>query len=140
MKIKQTVLALALLAIAFASCKQQTEAPVVEETTPTETVAESTPVILDMKHLVGEWTQPNGADASLLQGFELKEDGTMSSIKDQANQYTKWKMVDNTITFETAMVGTDSTSVKSATYTYEIVDQNVLKLTANGVTEEFTKK
>ncbi|EPH11110.1 lipocalin family protein [Myroides odoratimimus] len=137
---KQTVLALAFVAIAFASCKQQTEAPVVEETTPTETVAESTPVILDMKHLVGAWTQPNGADASLLQGFELKEDGTMSSIKDKANEFTKWKMVDNTVIFETAMVGTDSTSVKSATFTYEVTDQNTLKLTANGVTEVFTKQ
>lgn len=137
---KQTVLALAFVAIAFASCKQQTEAPVVEETTPTETVAESTPVILDMKHLVGAWTQPNGADASLLQGFELKEDGTMSSIKDKANEFTKWKMVDNTVIFETAMISTDSTSVKSATFTYEVTDQNTLKLTANGVTEVFTKQ
>ncbi|MCO7721815.1 MULTISPECIES: lipocalin family protein [Myroides] len=137
---KQTVLALAFVAIAFASCKQQTEAPVVEETTPTETVSESTPVILDMKHLVGAWTLPNGADASLLQGFELKEDGTMSSIKDKTNEFTKWKMVDNTVIFETAMVGTDSTSVKSATFTYEMTDQNTLKLTANGVTEVFTKQ
>ncbi|MDM1527931.1 lipocalin family protein [Myroides odoratimimus] len=137
---KQTVLALAFVAIAFASCKQQTEAPVMKETTPTETVAESTPVILDMKHLVGAWTQPNGADASLLQGFELKEDGTMSAIKDKANEFTKWKIIDNTVIFETAMVGTDSTSVKSATFTYEVTDQNTLKLTANGVTEVFTKQ
>lgn len=136
---KQTILALALVAIAFTSCKQQTEAPVVEETTPTETVAEPTPVILDMRHLVGAWTQPNGADAALLQGFDLKEDGTMSSIKDKANLFTKWKMIDNTIIFETEMIGNDSTSVKSSTYTYELVNQDTLRLTANGVTEEFTK-
>lgn len=138
MKIKQTVLALALVAIAFTSCKQQTEAAVIEEVT-NEKIAESTPVTLDISHLVGSWTQPNGADASLLQGFELKEDGTMSSIKDKANQFTTWKMLDNTIIFETEMVGTDSTSLQTATFTYELVDQNVLKLTANGVTEEFTK-
>lgn len=135
---KQTVLALALVAIAFASCKQQTEAPVAEETT-TEKVVESTPVILDMSHLVGSWTQPNGANASLLQGFELKEDGTMSSIKDKANQFTTWKMVDNTISFETERVGTDTTALQTATFTYELVDQNTLRLTANGVVEEFTK-
>ncbi|MDR0230404.1 MAG: lipocalin family protein [Flavobacteriaceae bacterium] len=136
---KQTVIALAFVAIAFASCKQQAEAPVVEETTPTETVAESTPVILDMKQLVGAWTQPNKADATILQGFDLKEDGTMASIKDEANQFKKWRMVDNTVIFETEMIGNDSTSVKSTVYTYELVNQDTLKLTANGVTEEFTK-
>lgn len=138
---KQTVFALAFVAIAFASCKNQTEAPVVEETTTTETVTEqATPVVNTNAELVGTWTQPNGAKPELLQGFELKADSTLVAVEDPAMMFTKWKVVDNTLVFESEVVNNDPSTAKVSIFKFEIVDGKTLKLDVDGVIEEFTKQ
>ena len=138
---KQTILALAFVAIAFASCKNQTEAPLVEDATKTVT-EQLVPVVNTNAELVGTWIQPkpNSTDKSVTHGFELKEDGTVVSVNVDGMKFNKWKLVDdNTIVFEGEMVGNDPATVESTTFTYELIDSKVLKITTNGETEEFTK-
>lgn len=138
MKTKQTVLALAFVALAFASCKDQKEATVVEET-PAVT-EQPTPEVAPATSLIGIWTQPNQANPSVLQGFELKEDGTMVAVNDTAMIFTKWKLVDNTLVFESEVANNDPASVKISTFKYELVAGNTLKLDVDGTIETFTKQ
>ncbi|WP_060874274.1 lipocalin family protein [Myroides odoratus] len=138
MKTKQTVLALAFVALAFASCKDQKEATVVEET-PTVT-EQPTPEVAPATALIGSWTQPNQANPNILQGFELKEDGTMVAVNDPAMIFTKWKLVDNTLVFESEVANNDPASVKISTYKYELVADKTLKLDVEGTIETFTKQ
>ncbi|WHT37685.1 lipocalin family protein [Myroides sp. mNGS23_01] len=138
MKTKQTVLALAFVALAFASCKDQKEATVVEET-PTVT-EQPTPEVAPATALIGSWTQPNQANPSILQGFELKEDGTIVAVNDPAMIFTKWKLVDNTLVFESEVANNDPASVKISTYKYELVADKTLKLDVEGTIETFTKQ
>ncbi|MGL4581693.1 MAG: lipocalin family protein [Flavobacterium sp.] len=140
---KQTVFALAFVAIAFASCKNQTEAPVVEETTTTETVTEqAAPVVNTNAELVGTWTQlkPGSADKTVTHGMELKEDGTVLPINVDGMKFSKWKVVDNTIVFEGEMIGNDPSTVEISIFKYEIINGKTLKLDLDGVIEEFTKQ
>lgn len=136
---KQTLFALAFVAIAFASCKNQTEAPVVDETTTTVT-EQVAPVVDTNAMLVGTWTQPNGAKPELLQGFELKADSTLVAVKDPAMMFTKWKVVDNTLVFESEIKNNDPSTAKVSIFKFEIVDGKTLKLDVDGGIEEFTKQ
>ena len=138
MKTKQTVLALAFVAIAFASCKDQKEATVVEETaTVTEQPA---PEVDPAQALVGVWTQANSTDPSVQQGFELKADGTMAMVNDPAMVFTKWKLVDNTLVFESDVVNNDPASVKISTAKYELVQDKTLNLEVEGAMITLTKQ
>lgn len=136
---KQTVFALAFVAIAFASCKNQTEAPVVDKTTTTVT-EQAAPVVDTNAELVGTWTQPNGAKPELLQGFELKADSTLVAVKDPAMTFSKWKVVDNTLVFESEIKNNNPSTAKVSIFKFEIVDGKTLKLDVDGVIEEFTKQ
>lgn len=138
MKTKQTVLALAFVALAFASCKDQKEATVVEETT---TVTEqAAPEVAPAQALVGVWTQTNPANPSVQQGFELKADGTMVAVNDPAMVFTKWKLVDNTLVFESEVANNDPASVKVSSLKYELVDGKTLTLEVEGAIQSFTKQ
>jgi len=139
MKMKQTVLALALVALAFASCKDQKEATLTEE--PQTPAIEQLPSEGNTSvELAGTWTQPNQADTTLLQGFQLKEDGTMVAVNDPAMVFTKWKLVDNTLVFESEVANNDPASVKISTFKYELTDSKTLKLDVDGTIETFTKQ
>ncbi|MBB1139814.1 lipocalin family protein [Myroides sp. WP-1] len=138
MKTKQTVLALAFVAIAFASCKDQKEATVVEETT---TVTEQpAPEVDPTQSLVGVWTQANATDPSIQQGFELKADGTVVAVNDPTMVFTKWKLVDNTLVFESEVANNDPASVKISTVKYELVEGKTLNLEVEGTKVTFTKQ
>ncbi|WP_158962133.1 lipocalin-like domain-containing protein [Myroides fluvii] len=138
MKTKQTVLALAFVALAFASCKDQKEATVVEETT---TVTEQpAPEVDAAQALVGIWTQANQANPSVQQGFELKADGAMVAVNDPALVFTKWKLVDNTLVFESEVTNNDPASVKVSTLKYELAEGKTLTLEVEGTIQAFTKQ
>lgn len=139
MKMKQTVLALAFVAIAIASCKNPKEAPVTEEPTTTATeqpIAE----VPASSELVGIWTQPNQADTTILQGFELKEDGTMVAVNDKSLLFSTWKVVNNTLVFESKLENVEATSAKISAFKYELIAGKTLKLDVDGTIEEFTKQ
>lgn len=136
---KQTVLALAFVALAFASCKNPKEAPVKEETTAPAT-EQPTAEVTASSELVGIWTQPNQADTAIQQGFELKEDGTMVAVNDKSLLFSTWKVVDNTLVFESKLENTNTAAAKTSAFKYELVAGKTLKLDVDGTIEEFTKQ
>ncbi|EPH11109.1 lipocalin family protein [Myroides odoratimimus] len=141
MKLTKMTLAIALVAITFASCKQQTEAPVTEETTTTEVVEETTaPEAVDTTVLVASWTQPNPINDKEVQGFELKEDGTATSINMATLKTNKWWVEGDKLFLEQESIGNGTSSVDTVSYQFEVVDGKTLNLVNGESKDSFTKK
>lgn len=141
MKLTKMTLAIAFMAIAFASCKQQPEAPVTEETTTTEVVEETAaPVAVDTKVLVGSWTQPNPINDKEVQGFELKEDGTATSINMATLKTNKWWIDGDKLFLEQESIGNGTSAVDTVSYQFEVVDGTTLNLVNGESKDSFTKK
>ncbi|MCC9042202.1 lipocalin family protein [Myroides sp. M-43] len=133
---KQTVLALAFVAIAIASCKNQTEAPVVEENTVIAT-EQTTPVVDNISKLVGTWRLPEGNKNYVLPDFQLKEDGTVVNVDDKVTMsFKKWKVVDNTLVLE----GDGAVSTEIGVFPFYAIEDHVLTLDVEGVVEEYIKQ
>ena len=141
MKLTKMTLAIAFMAIAFTSCKDQKEATVTEETTPTEVVAETPAVTpVDTKVLVGSWTQPNPINDKEVQGFELKEDGTAVSINMATLKTTKWWVEGDKLFLEQESIGNGGSSVDTTSYQFEVLDGNTLNLVSGELKDTFSKK
>lgn len=138
MRLTKMTLAIAFVAIAFASCKDQKEAPVTEETT-TE-VVEGTSPAADTKLLVASWTQPNPINDKEVQGFELKEDGTAASINMATLQTKKWWVEGDKLFLEQESIGNGTSSIDTVSYTFEVVNGNTLNLLNGESKDSFTKQ
>ncbi|MGG5507020.1 MULTISPECIES: lipocalin family protein [unclassified Myroides] len=140
MRLTKMTLALAFLALAFASCKQPKEVPV-EETTTTEVVEETTtPQAVDTKELVASWTQPNPINDKEVQGFELKEDGTAASINRATLQTKKWWVEGDKLFLEQESIGNGTSSIDTVSYLFEVVDGTTLNLINGKSKDSFTRK
>ncbi|WP_158962134.1 lipocalin-like domain-containing protein [Myroides fluvii] len=141
MRLTKMTLAIAFVAIAFASCKDQKEAPVTEETTTTEVVEEVTaPVAVDTQVLVASWTQPNPINDKEVQGFELKEDGTAASINMATLKTNKWWVEGDKLFLAQESIGNGTSSVDTVSYQFEVVDGTTLNLINGESKDSFTKK
>ena len=140
MRLTKMTLAIAFLAIAFASCKDQKEAPVTEETTTTEVVEEVAAPAVDTKVLVASWTQPNPINDKEVQGFELKEDGTAASINMTTLQTKKWWVEGDKLFLEQESIGNGTSSIDTVSYQFEVVDGNTLNLLNGESKDSFTRK
>ncbi|MDR0230403.1 MAG: lipocalin family protein [Flavobacteriaceae bacterium] len=141
MKLTKMTLAIAFVAIAFASCKDQKEAPVTEETTTTEVVEQpETPAVVDTKVLVGSWTQPNPINDKEEQGFELKEDGTAASINMATLKTSKWWVEGDKLFLEQESIGNGTSAVDTVSYQFEVLDGKTLNLVNGELKDSFTKK
>ncbi|WHT37686.1 lipocalin family protein [Myroides odoratus] len=140
MRLTKMTLAIAFVAIAFASCKDQKEAPVTEETTTTEVVEEVAAPAVDTKVLVGSWTQPNPINDKEVQGFELKEDGTAASINRATLQTKKWWVEGDKLFLEQESIGNGTSSIDTVSYPFEVVDGNTLNLLNGESKDSFTRK
>ncbi|WP_121964798.1 lipocalin family protein [Myroides sp. N17-2] len=139
MKLTKMTLAIAFMAITFASCKDQKETPVTEETTTTEVVEQPvTPV--DTKVLVGSWTQPNPINDKEVQGFELKEDGTAASINMATLKTNKWWVEGDKLFLAQESIGNGTSSVDTVSYQFQVVDGATLNLVNGELKDTFTKK
>ena len=139
MKLTKMTLAIAFMAITFASCKDQKETPVTEETTTTEVVEQPvTPV--DTKVLVGSWTQPNPINDKEVQGFELKEDGTAASINMATLKTNKWWVEGDKLFLAQESIGNGTSSVDTTSYQFEVVEGATLNLMNGEVKDTFSKQ
>ncbi len=135
MRLTKMTLAIAFLAIGFASCKQPKEAPV-EETTTTEVVEETTtPQAVDTKVLVASWTQPNPINDK-----EVKEDGTAASINMATLQTKKWWVEGDKLFLEQESIGNGTSSIDTVSYQFEVVDGTTLNLINGESKDSFTRK
>ncbi len=54
-------------------------------------------VRIDSTAIFGKWTQPVQGIDSIFQGFQLKKNGTASSINMETLKYDKWKLLKDTL-------------------------------------------
>lgn len=139
MKVTKLTLAIAFVALTFASCKDQKETLPTEETT-TEVTNETTPEVVDTKALVGTWIQPNPINDKEEQGLELKEDGTATSINMATLKTNKWWVEDNQLFLEQESLGNGTSSVDTVSFQFEVVNGTTLNLVNGELKDSFTKK
>lgn len=72
-----------------------TELQVIAKDTPVVAVMDS--VQIDSTAIFGKWTQPVQGIDSIYQGFQLKKNGTASSINMETLKYDKWKLFKDTL-------------------------------------------
>ncbi|MRG46581.1 hypothetical protein GFS24_15770 [Chitinophaga sp. SYP-B3965] len=72
-----------------------TELQVIATDTPKVAVIDS--MIIDSTAIFGKWTQPVQGIDSIFQGFQLKKNGTASSINMETLKYDKWKLLKDTL-------------------------------------------
>lgn len=140
MKLTKMTLAIAFVAISFASCKDTKETPVTDETATTEVVEETAPEAVDTKVLVGSWIQPNPANEKEVQGFDLKEDGTAESINMATLKTSKWWVEGDQLFLEQESIGNGTSGVDTLSYKFEVVDGKTLNLVNGELKDSFTKK
>lgn len=140
MKLTKMTLAIAFVAIAFASCKDTKETPVTDETATTEVVEETAPEAVDTKVLVGSWIQPNPANEKEVQGFDLKEDGTAESINMATLKTSKWWVEGDQLFLEQESIGNGTSGVDTLSYKFEVVDGKTLNLVNGELKDSYTKK
>jgi hypothetical protein len=66
-------------------------------TADTAKVAVIDSVHIDSTAIFGKWTQPVQGIDSIFQGFQLKKNGTASSINMETLKYDKWKLLKDTL-------------------------------------------
>lgn len=74
-----------------------TELQVITKDTPAPEVAVIDSVQIDSTAILGKWTQPVQGIDSIFQGFQLKKNGTASSINMETLKYDKWKLFKDTL-------------------------------------------
>ncbi|SIO46962.1 lipocalin-like domain-containing protein [Chitinophaga niabensis] len=73
-----------------------TELQVIAKDTPAVAVITDS-VHIDSTAIFGKWTQPVQGIDSIFQGFQLKKNGTASSINMETLKYDKWKLLKDTL-------------------------------------------
>ncbi|MET3654906.1 lipocalin family protein [Dyella japonica] len=90
--------------------------------------------------LIGDWVEPVPSMAGQVQGFLLREDGSVSSINMAALLYRTSRLDNDTLTLTGASLGNHSASAFENTYKVESVGQGRLRLVdAAGHMEIFSK-
>ncbi|MET3654840.1 lipocalin family protein [Dyella japonica] len=90
--------------------------------------------------LIGDWVEPVPGTAGQVQGFLLREDGSVSSINMATLLYGTWRLDNDTLTLTGASLGNHSASAFENTYKVESVGQRRLRLVdAAGHREIFSK-
>lgn len=97
---------------------------IVPDTPKVAVVADS--VSIDSTAIFGKWTQPVQGIDSISQGFQLKKNGTASSINMETLKYDKWKLFKDTLLLWSHSVGVANRSATIDTLLIKTLNDTVL--------------
>lgn len=101
-----------------------TELQVITPDTPKVAVVDS--VSIDSTAIFGKWTQPVQGIDSIFQGFQLKKNGTASSINMETLKYDKWKLFKDTLLLWSHSEGVANRSATIDTLLIKTLNDTVL--------------
>ena len=91
------------------------------------------------KAYVGEWIEVMPVNKQIIQGVNLKEDGTASSIGMATLQYKTWKISGNQMILEGTSIGNGQTITIKEEFEILQIDNQNLKLRFGDTSFEYTR-
>lgn len=80
--------------------------------------------------LIGSWVEPNPINEKEVQGFKIKEDGSMESINMATLVYKKWWKASDKLYLVSESIGNSSTSIDTTAFEITTLSEGKLEIKA----------